>query len=102
MSNPPDADSQDLTRKILENKKLKREIEQLAFEAEKRGFTSAAGEANFERTKREADLAELRRLERKDLRETDEAAMISPTRNCFRTTSSSLRRSAGFNLDSSN
>jgi Pentapeptide repeats (9 copies) len=73
MSNSEHPDPQDLIKRDLEIKKLRREIQQLTFEADKQGFMSPAGEANFEKTKRELDLAGFRRLEAQDLRQTERA-----------------------------
>jgi Pentapeptide repeats (8 copies) len=73
MSNSEHPDPQDLIKRDLEIKKLRREIQQLTFAADKQGFMSPAGEANFEKTKRELDLAGLCRLEAQDLREAARA-----------------------------
>ena len=73
MSNSEHPDPQDLIKRDLEIKKLRREIQQLTFETDKQGLLSPAGEANFEKTKRDLDLASLRRLEAQDLRETARA-----------------------------
>jgi len=71
MSNGDDADAQDLIKKDLEIKKLKREIAQLSFVADKQAIITPAGEAEFEKRKRELDLASLRVLQEKEVRETE-------------------------------
>ena len=70
MGNGDTTDPHDAIKKDLEIKKLKREIEQLDFESEKR-----SAEARFEKSKRELELASLQRLEAKDAREAARAPL---------------------------